>query len=47
LIAKIREIPRRIVMNESLLERLRHTHTICGIVKADLATRKAVYRGEL
>lgn len=47
MIAKNREIPRRILMNEVLLERLPPIHTLWEIIKTDLAKRKAGYRGEL
>jgi Nuclease-related domain len=44
---KNREIPRRILMNEALLERLPSNHSLWQIIKTDLAKRKAGYRGEL
>lgn len=47
MIAKDRETPRRILMNDRLVERLRPNHSLWEVVKADLAKRKAGYRGEL
>lgn len=47
MIAKYREIPRRILVNEALLERLPPIHSLLQVVKSDLAKRKAGYRGEL
>jgi Nuclease-related domain len=47
LIAKNREIQRRILMNEALIERLTPIHYLLHVIKADLAKRKAGYRGEL
>lgn len=34
-------------MNDRLVERLRPNHSLWEVVKADLAKRKAGYRGEL
>ena len=47
MIVKKREIPRRIVMNEALLERLIQPHSLWNTIKADLGKRRAGYRGEL
>ncbi|MGD6959825.1 nuclease-related domain-containing protein [Rossellomorea aquimaris] len=47
MIAKNREIPRRILMNEALIERLTPIHYLLQVIKTDLAKRKAGYRGEL
>ena len=47
MIAKIREYPFRIQMNEALLERLSPTYPLLPLIKKDLIKRKAGYRGEL